>query len=88
MLQQEIIRFCNRLQSENIKGRDRMSTDRKQKNLSANRPVPTAEEISERAYQQWVRRGCSHGFDIEDWLNAEYELQNQQDILIEDITDQ
>jgi hypothetical protein len=31
-------------------------------------------EISERAYQLWLKRGCVHGFDQEDWLRAENEL--------------
>lgn len=57
------------------------------KNLRQTRPVPTVEEISDRAYYQWLKRGCTHGFHVEDWLNAEYELLNSQDIL-EDNSDE
>ena len=34
----------------------------------------TSETIAERAYLHHVRRGCVHGFDVEDWLKAEKEL--------------
>jgi hypothetical protein len=30
--------------------------------------------IAKRAYQLFKRRGCAHGFDIEDWITAEKEL--------------
>jgi Protein of unknown function (DUF2934) len=40
------------------------------------RPAPTSEEISTRANQLWVRRGCLDGFAREDWLIAEAELYN------------
>ena len=36
----------------------------------------TSEKIAERAYQLWQARGCSHGQDREDWLQAEAELRN------------
>jgi len=33
--------------------------------------------ISKRAYELFERRGCAHGFDLEDWITAEREfLQN------------
>ncbi len=34
----------------------------------------TKEEIAARAYQLFVARGGTHGYDIEDWLQAEREL--------------
>ena len=34
--------------------------------------------ISLRAYEIWNRRGCTHGYDIDDWLSAENELINEQ----------
>jgi hypothetical protein len=42
-------------------------------------PTPTAkvyhEKIAMRAYEKWVRRGKNHGCDLQDWLEAEKELQ-------------
>ena len=35
---------------------------------------PTQEKIAARAYQIYLERGCQHGHDIDDWLQAEYEL--------------
>ena len=32
------------------------------------------EQIAARAYQLYIARGGSHGYDIEDWLRAEREL--------------
>jgi hypothetical protein len=40
------------------------------------RPAPTCDEISARANELWVRRGCLDGFAREDWLIAEAELYN------------
>jgi hypothetical protein len=35
---------------------------------------PTHEEIARRAYELFLSRGGQHGFDRDDWLQAEYEL--------------
>lgn len=35
---------------------------------------PTEEEIRARAYRLYWERGCRPGHDIDDWLQAEYEL--------------
>lgn len=35
---------------------------------------PTQEEISARAYQIFVERGCPEGRDLEHWLEAEAQL--------------
>jgi Protein of unknown function (DUF2934) len=37
--------------------------------------LPTSEEIQSRAYQIYVERGGADGSAIEDWLQAERELQ-------------
>ncbi len=34
----------------------------------------TKQQIAQRAYELFVARGGSHGYDIEDWLKAEREL--------------
>jgi hypothetical protein len=44
--------------------------------IRAIRPVPTPEEIAERAYHFWERRGRIDGYDREDWLIAEADLTN------------
>jgi hypothetical protein len=35
---------------------------------------PTHQEIAARAYQLYLERGRQNGYDIDDWLQAEYEL--------------
>jgi hypothetical protein len=35
---------------------------------------PAHEEIAAFAYFTWERRGCGHGFDLGDWLEAEQQL--------------
>jgi hypothetical protein len=36
---------------------------------------PTHAYIAARAYELYCERGCSHGHDVDDWLQAERELQ-------------
>jgi len=36
--------------------------------------TPTAEAIQLRAYEIYVERGGIHGFDTDDWLQAELDL--------------
>ncbi len=35
---------------------------------------PSEAQIEQRAYELYLERGCEHGRDIEDWLEAEREL--------------
>ena len=35
---------------------------------------PKAEQIAARAYQLYLERGRTDGYDVDDWLQAEYEL--------------
>lgn len=37
-------------------------------------PIIPLEAIARRAYAKWEARGCEHGHDLEDWLEAEIEL--------------
>jgi hypothetical protein len=37
--------------------------------------VPTREEIEQRAYKLFLARGAGDGHDLEDWIQAERELQ-------------
>lgn len=32
------------------------------------------ETVCQRAYDLYVKRGCAHGFHLEDWLEAERQL--------------
>ena len=38
------------------------------------RSGPKAEQIAARAYQLYLERGRTDGHDVDDWLQAEYEL--------------
>ena len=38
---------------------------------------PTAEEIRTRAYEIHIERGGIHGCDLDDWMQAERELQEK-----------
>jgi len=35
---------------------------------------PTSEEIAKRAHEIYLARGGVHGYDMDDWLQAEREL--------------
>lgn len=35
---------------------------------------PSETQIQQRAYELFLERGCEHGRDVEDWLEAEKEL--------------
>lgn len=43
----------------------------------ATRRAPTPEEIRLRAFEIHIERGGIHGFDLDDWLQAERELQEK-----------
>jgi hypothetical protein len=40
--------------------------------------APSLEEICLRAYELHLEKGCAHGRDLEDWLQAERELAARQ----------
>jgi hypothetical protein len=37
-------------------------------------PKPTREQIAQRAHDIWVKNGCKHGQDEQNWLEAERQL--------------
>lgn len=39
--------------------------------------APTVEEIRQRAFEIYTARGGTHGYDLDDWLQAERELQEK-----------
>jgi Protein of unknown function (DUF2934) len=41
------------------------------------RRVPTSEEIRQRAFEIYIERGRIQGCDLDDWLQAERELQEK-----------
>ena len=49
------------------------ATDRAPKSLAQPATV-TDSDIACRAYDFYLARGCEHGHDLEDWLQAECEL--------------
>jgi hypothetical protein len=36
------------------------------------------EKVAMRAYEKWCQRGCQHGRDVQDWVEAETELRAEQ----------
>ena len=38
-------------------------------------------EIAQRAYENYLERGCEDGQDLDDWLRAERELEQDQEVL-------
>jgi hypothetical protein len=36
------------------------------------------QEIAQRAYVRFCERGCTHGGDVDDWLEAEREVRESQ----------
>jgi hypothetical protein len=41
---------------------------------------PNLEEVRQRAYELHVERGCVHGCDLDDWLQAERELKQKKQV--------
>jgi hypothetical protein len=61
---------------ENIMSKPEIVTS---SNISHNKPSDgineqTKQEIRERAYQLFEKRGAEHGHDVEDWMRAEEEV--------------
>ncbi len=52
------------------------STKKQTQKISAGNPLPAEhhENIRIAAYHRWEQRGGIHGFDVEDWLQAETEV--------------
>ena len=42
--------------------------------------APSLEEIRHRAYELHFERGCTHGCDLDDWLQAERELKEKKQV--------
>jgi hypothetical protein len=50
-----------------------VSTQGKTPTAAAMISIPL-EKIAQRAYEKWLKRGCGHGGDLQDWVEAEAEL--------------
>lgn len=50
------------------------AADRAPRSLVAPATVTNSDDIAFRAYDLYLARGCEHGHDVEDWLEAEREL--------------
>jgi Protein of unknown function (DUF2934) len=40
--------------------------------------IPIEQQIQQRAYELYERRGRTEGHDLDDWLQAEYEIKGRQ----------
>jgi hypothetical protein len=49
------------------------AADRASKSL-AQPPTVTNSDVARRAYDLYFARGCAHGHDVDDWLQAERKL--------------
>ena len=48
--------------------------DRSAKSLPNRSARVTHSDVARRAYDLYLARGCAHGHDVEDWLQAERKL--------------
>lgn len=48
--------------------------------VTSQRGAPTDGEISRRAYDLYLARGCEPGRDVNDWLEAERELRSTSNL--------
>ncbi len=48
--------------------------------------VPTS-AVARRAYDLYLARGCEHGHDMDDWLQAERELQARLAVRLDQLAD-
>ncbi len=51
--------------------------ERRTAEKDAAKDAPAPEEIRQRAFEIHIERGGIHGYDLDDWLQAERELQNK-----------
>jgi Protein of unknown function (DUF2934) len=52
------------------------AADRSSKSLPDRSAQVTNSEIARRAYDLYLTRGCEHGHDVDDWLQAERDLRD------------
>jgi DUF2934 family protein len=72
-------------QTEQLEGRADRHPDQIEKKTStlvpnADQPtvlIPIEQQIQQRAYELYEQRGRADGHDLEDWLQAEYEIEGR-----------
>jgi DUF2934 family protein len=52
------------------------AADRSSKPLPRRSAQTTDSDVASRAYDLYLERGCEHGHDVDDWLQAERELRD------------
>ena len=45
-----------------------------------NHTEASIEAVAARAYQLYVERGCTHGHDLEDWIEAERQIRMEMSV--------
>ena len=45
---------------------------------AANQTCGMQDKVAARAYEKWLKRGCKHGNDQQDWAEAEAEIKAEQ----------
>ncbi|OIO79166.1 MAG: hypothetical protein COW11_03775 [Candidatus Omnitrophica bacterium CG12_big_fil_rev_8_21_14_0_65_43_15] len=58
------------------KGGDSFMLRTKKKNTTTNKSQDTSELIAKKAYELYEKRGCEHGSDFNDWVEAERLVKN------------
>jgi hypothetical protein len=54
----------------------RVTTPTQPQSYTGTTQIPR-EKIAQRAYEKWLKRGCGHGRDQQDWIEAESELRTE-----------
>ena len=65
----------------NVKLQQNASGAKMQPSEDRETSLVTQDAIAQRAYALYMARGCEDGHDVEDWFNAERELQEANNAL-------
>ena len=65
----------------NVKLQQNASGAKMQPSEDRETSLVTQDAIAQRAYALYQARGCEHGHDVEDWLQAQRELQEANNAL-------
>ena len=65
----------------NVKLQQNASGAKMQPSEDRETSLVTQDAIAQRAYALYMARGCEDGHDVEDWFNAERELQEPNNAL-------
>ena len=60
--------------------RDERAANTADRSLNSSRPADVGpDDIARHAYDRYLARGCEHGYDAEDWFQAERELREDDE---------